>query len=169
MDSRETYVRHLPSESQLALTTPGLTAGSGKSILRYVAVEVNARDKQGATPFLKALMNVVNPNVVTVRLLLDHNADPHVRDNYGVTPLHNAVACGRLELVQILLKHDAEANARDNQGDTPFLLASRDGNPGVVRLLLDHSADVHVRDNKGVTPLRNAAIYGRLEVARILL
>ena len=43
---------------------------------------VNSRNDDGSTPFLLSI-GEWNPDVL--QLLLDHNADVHVRDNKGMT------------------------------------------------------------------------------------
>src|SRR5258708_39978448 len=93
------------------------------------------------------------------RLLLDHNADEHIRDNKGGTALHRAAKSSNPECVRILLECDVDVNARDDDGLTPLLRVSASwrANPDVLRLLLDHGADENVRDNKGGTPLHHAA------------
>jgi ankyrin repeat protein len=53
-----------------------------------------------------------------VRLLLDHNADLHVLDSKGRTPLHHAAAGGYVNVARLLLEHNAEVNAQDGNGVT---------------------------------------------------
>jgi ankyrin repeat protein len=130
-------------------------------------VEINARNHNGYTPFLRASESE-NPDVV--RLLLDHIAD--VRNNSGMTPLHMVASTGCLEVARILLERSEEVNARDDEGSTALHKASQaweKGHPDLVELLLDHGADAHVRDNSGSTSLHVAAYCGCLKVSRILL
>jgi ankyrin repeat protein len=65
-------------------------------------------------------MDSKNPDVA--RLLLDHNADVHVHNNKGDTPLHKAAIKGHLEVARILLERNAEVNSRNNHGSTPLLI-----------------------------------------------
>ena len=157
-------------------------------------VEVNIRDKDGFTPFLRASESG-NANVL--RLLLDHNADEHVHNNNGNTALHCAARFGHLDLARILLDHGAEIDARnhleitihcastDRQADpwssllldehlrdrgmTPLHYAATNGPPEVVRLLLERNAEVNAQDNRGFTPFLFASRLGNTDIFRLLL
>ena len=56
--------------------------------------------------------------VVDAQALLDHAADPNVRDAEGLTPLHWAAARKDADLVSLLLEHGADPGLADNQGRT---------------------------------------------------
>ncbi|KAH9009934.1 ankyrin repeat protein [Lactarius deliciosus] len=106
-----------------------------------------------------------------VRLLLGHDADVHVCDNKGVTPLHYAALSGGPEFSRLLLECNAEVNAQDVGGSIPLHYATRGwvgGYPEVVRLLLDHGADAHVRDLSGKTPCEVACGPRQEEIVQLL-
>jgi ankyrin repeat protein len=120
-------------------------------------------------------------NSKVVEVLLEHGADPNIRDKYGATPLHYAAALDYPKIVELLhkkdlsdydatplqaaaefnypevaellLEHGANPNIQDNDGDTPLHLAALRDYCEVVKLLLDHGADPTIRDNEGRTPL----------------
>ena len=56
-------------------------------------------------------------------LLLGHNADEHVRDKMGMTPLHHAAGNDDLEAARILLERNAKSMSVMTMG-SPFLRAS---------------------------------------------
>ncbi len=59
-----------------------------------------------------------------VRILLDHGADPNIRDAAGRTPLHLIAARGvGRETINALVKAGGDLGARDNEGNTPLDLA----------------------------------------------
>ena len=137
-----------------------------RTLLEHNAV-VDSRSNDGYTPLLRAWKNGGNLDIL--QLFLDHNADIHVRDEYGNTLLHFAAETGLLEAAQALLERNADVNSQNNHGSTPLLLASEFANPNIVQLLLDYNADLYLRDADADTPLHCAAIGGKLEVAQILL
>ena len=74
---------------------------------------VHARQGElGVTPLRNA------PSVAVAEALLDAGADPRARNTYNMTPLHNQVIRGRLDVVQLLLDAGALASARDFRGAT---------------------------------------------------
>jgi len=53
-------------------------------------------------------------------MLLEHGADPNLRQEGGFVPLHNAAQNGLAELIELLLDHGAEINLRAASGQTPL-------------------------------------------------
>jgi ankyrin repeat protein len=70
----------------------------------------------------------------------------NVRNNYDLTPLHEAVGSGNLDIAQLLLSHGADINTLDNYGTTLLHEGSTSGNLDVVEFLLKSGADVNVRN-----------------------
>ena len=86
-----------------------------------------------------------------VRLLIQKGADVNVRDQYGDTPLHQALWGADFDKIAwLLIQQGANVNARDKEGKTP-LHKARDSK--IVQLLIQKGADVNARDKKGRTPL----------------
>jgi len=108
-----------------------------------------------------------------VRLLLDHNADVHIRDNHGNTPLHHAAHRGHLEVARILLERDAEVNSQNDEGSTPLHRTSEVSSKGhllvdVVQILLDHGADVRMRNLSGQTASEVALGAEKQKIVQLL-
>lgn len=84
-------------------------------------------------------------NIEILALLIEHGADPAMKDSTRSTPLHLASQLGDEELVKLLLQQDSCAIMfRPNtNGLTPLRLAVRNGHAIVVRLLLDAGFDVN--------------------------
>ena len=79
-----------------------------------------------------------------VQILLEHNADIHIRNDSGMTPLHEA-ASGRpdrdqVDIMQVLLHHGAIIDAEDNEGMTPFQVALKFGHDKNATWLKEHGA-----------------------------
>nr|XP_010964030.1 ankyrin repeat domain-containing protein 61 [Camelus bactrianus]XP_045359910.1 ankyrin repeat domain-containing protein 61 [Camelus bactrianus] len=115
--------------------------------------------------------------------LLEHNADPEVRDTRGLTTLHlmllhwpiasttwtkpgnriqriltdiqsNAVLC-----LRILCEHGAQVNARTGNSNrqSPLHLATTYGTHLVLSILAQNGAQVNALNDSGMTPLHMAA------------
>ena len=70
-----------------------------------------------------------------VKMLLEHRADPNVREQGGYTPLHAAAQNGDEGMIRALLYGGADLNVKSNDGKTPFDLAREAGHTQVVALL----------------------------------
>jgi len=114
-------------------------------------------DESGATPFLRAAQS---GDLVLMKLLLAHGADPHIPTYINVTPLMVASGIGwvegvtyewspkeTLETVQFLLDHGADVNAQDLvDRRTALMGAAHKGRNDVIQLLVDHGADLSLHD-----------------------
>jgi ankyrin repeat protein len=85
-----------------------------------------------------------------VELLLEHSADPNVRDADWQTPLHTSSHRGDAEIAEMLIDHGARMNARDWYQLTP-LDAAR-GNSGMEKLLFSHGAHKEASDPRSSRP-----------------
>ena len=113
--------------------------------------------EEGATPFLRAAQS---GDLVLMRLLLDHGADPSIPTDHKVTPLMVASGIGWVEGVtyewspqstydaaKMLLDLGADANAQDVlDGRTALMGAAHKGRNDIVQLLVDHGADLSLHD-----------------------
>jgi len=86
----------------------------------------------------------------------------HGRDDYGRTPLHEAV---NKDVAELLVARGADVNARDNRGRTPLHEAV---NKEVAEFLVAKGADVNATDNDGITPLITAVMHGHEDVVAFL-
>jgi ankyrin repeat protein len=118
------------------------------------------------------------------KLLLEHGADPNIRDASGETPLHWAVGAGHADVEELLLEHGADPNAQDAAGNTPLHVAAIGGigdaaevmfeiNPtydrsDIVRMLFEYGADPTVKNSYGKTPLDIALEMGNDEIAWLI-
>ena len=96
----------------------------------------------------------------TVKILLEHNADPNIQDVYGQTALTNATGRNKsvvYEIVALLLEYNADINHKTlSQGDTALMNAAWGGDPKRLKFLLKKGADPYLRNKYGQSALGQA-------------
>ena len=113
-------------------------------------------DEEGATAFLRASQS---GDLVVMRLLLAHGADPKIATVGNVTALQVAAGIGwvegltyewsraaNVEAVKLLLDLGLDPNAQADTGRTALHGAAHKGRERVVQLLVDHGARLDTRD-----------------------
>ncbi len=73
--------------------------------------------------------------------LLQHDADPNLRDGQGNTPLLVAVTGGQVGLIPLLLAARANPNLGNGAGETPLIRAVQRRDLATARLLIDGGAN----------------------------
>jgi len=115
----------------------------------------------------------VREHTRTMRLLLDHGADPTL-DCHGWDPLSNAIKYKSPKAVTMLL----EANIPDTVSRTLWLnsnlrYASRAGDREAILQILNAGADINAVElegtPKGATPLLLAVLHGHVKAAQLLI
>ena len=119
---------------------------------------------EGTTPLMRAGRN---GDAAAMRLLLDHGADPTLRQKNGTTALMLAAGLGRglgvfakdyatpaelLEGVKILLARGVDVNAANDKGQTALHCAVQ-ASDDIVKLLAENGAKLDAKDKAGRTPL----------------
>ncbi|HEX3436544.1 MAG TPA: ankyrin repeat domain-containing protein [Pseudacidobacterium sp.] len=82
----------------------------------------------------------LNNSVDAVRSLLEAGADVNATQHGGYTPLIQAAAAGKKEIVLILLENGAQTDARCDQGKTALDYARERGHAELVTLLESYAA-----------------------------
>jgi uncharacterized protein len=113
-------------------------------------------DENGATAFLRASQS---GDIVLMKLLLAHGADPKIDTVLHVTPLQVAAGIGwvegityewspqaTLEAVKMLIDLGADVNAQADTGRTAMHGAAHKGRADVIQVLYDHGAKLDIRD-----------------------
>lgn len=122
--------------------------------------DIFERDDEGETLLHKA---AGRGDSDLVKLLLHAGGDVNDTDNYGWTPLINAVAEDASkdeQTIRILLDYGADVNIKDDAGGTALhriLISADDENQQsseiITKILIKAGADVNTQDNDGQTPL----------------
>jgi uncharacterized protein len=111
-------------------------------------------------------------------LLLQHGAEPNVRDSKGRTVLEIAILWCLIDTVKLLLLNGAEPNLRAKNGQTPLMKAAilgiQDARPmqhklQIMMYLLDSGAEINAQTPEGKTALMYAVANSRLEVVELLV
>lgn len=76
-------------------------------------------------------------HVKIVMLLLNHKANPNVREQGGYTPLHAAAQNGDAQMIRSLLYNGADLTIRSNDGKLAADLANEAGHKDAAALLKD--------------------------------
>jgi ankyrin repeat protein len=113
-------------------------------------------DENGATAFLRASQS---GDIVLMKLLLAHGADPKIDTALHVTALQVAAGIGwvegityewspeqTLEAVKLLLDLGLDPNAQADTGRVALHGAAHKGATAVVQVLVDHGAKLNIRD-----------------------
>lgn len=106
-----------------------------------------------------AIENEDNPGVL--RLLLNNGADPNYKDNWGVTPLYQAVLKDNVEAIEDLITAGAVVYNLTTEDDLLWNV----GSVKALKILVDNGADIHKRYENNRTLLmstRNAAVIKEL-------
>ncbi len=145
----------------------GVQIESVKAIVEFLLqnkADVNVQDDLAKSPLHWA---VENGNTKTVKLLLDHAADPNLKNQDDDTPLHLSKS---KEIAELLLAKNADVKARNKSGRTPLHhAASRQGAKALVELLLSKGAEANAADNLGQTPLFRAVFVRDKENTELLI
>jgi ankyrin repeat protein len=118
--------------------------------------------REGTTPFIRAAKT---GDVTTMRLLLNHGADPGLTTNQSVNALMAAAGQGwrfgdsqipesdALEGVKLCLELGLDVNAVNARKETALHGAADRGAEKIVQYLVDHGAMLDAKDEGGHTPL----------------
>lgn len=102
------------------------------------------------------------------------NLDPHPRDAYGNSPLHDVARRGLLQVAELLLDEGAyDVNLANGMGDVALHMSAAAGHSTMTKLLVEHGAHIDAQTLWGMTPLWWSASGGdgrkHIQVARFLL
>ena len=88
----------------------------------------------------------------------------------GLTSLHNAAICGRVDFVNSLIDvGGVNVNQQTDEGQTALLLAAINNHVDVVVALIKQRADINVQDRLGNTALSYATAKNYTKVVELLI
>jgi uncharacterized protein len=83
-------------------------------------INSTSRNKLNAAPIHSA---AAGGHEKIVKMLLEHGADPNIREQGGFTPLHAAAQNGDVEMIRTLLLGGADLTLKSDDGKTPLDIA----------------------------------------------
>ncbi len=98
--------------------------------------DINARNEHGMTALMRA---AYHGRVETVRMLLEHGADPNITRNDNFTALSLAAFFGHAEIVEVLMGHGAKTDVATRFGTSPYIWAKARCFSDVARRLEKHT------------------------------
>lgn len=138
--------RDSPLEALLAAANRGDAVELRRLIEAYPHLINQLGDLRGHTGRRSALHFAVNPQSEgCVRLLLEHGADPNLRDDGdNATPLHFVVEKGHLGITRLLIEHGADPIGHGDLHQLEVIgwatLFAKPRKPELIRYLLEHGA-----------------------------
>ncbi|KFY11673.1 hypothetical protein V491_07106 [Pseudogymnoascus sp. VKM F-3775] len=121
-------------------------------VLEFLLVRGAAINTCSGCPITGTPLHIAGSEPVSLRFLLQHGADVHLRDVQGASALHRASQEGWNESVSLLLESGADVNAQDVAGRVPLHYASRFLKKDCLDLLKGYGADETMRDLRGSLP-----------------
>ncbi len=115
-------------------------------------LDINTVDWGGRTMLMEA---VIQKEYDLMKLLIDHGADPNIRDKRNWTALHFAAQNYDLRATQLLVEVGADVNAKDDYGNNAIFKAvmNFEGNGDVIQFLKSHGADFNEKNKSGISVL----------------
>lgn len=105
-----------------------------------------------------------------IQYILGQNLSDVDAKTQQFSPLYEAAAEGRLDIVQLLLDKGANPNLQGYGGGSPLSISLGDSfNTDIFKLLLDKGANVNLADNCGQTPLHRAAQNSKNDAMALLI
>ncbi|GJQ85972.1 hypothetical protein Trydic_g21818 [Trypoxylus dichotomus] len=160
------------------------TDNVGRTALHYAAAQgfffcvftlvgigspVNQADQDGCTALHLAAAYDIDGRCVNY--LIEHKADPKVKDAKGFTPIHYAVAGNNVNALKFLLYAVGNYTlyGPEMPPTTPLHIAARNGNVEMLEKLMPYFPDPNVRNEYGCSALLLAARHGYANCVQMLL
>ncbi|MFY9221343.1 MAG: ankyrin repeat domain-containing protein [Blastocatellia bacterium] len=156
-------------------TTGGFTSVVEALIL--VGANANAKistslfdfdDEFTTTPLIHAVSNAKQQKEL-VTTLLKNGANVNTANDYGWTPIMEAVIKDDFETLKVLINYGADVNVITNQGWTPLMWAIKRSNLDIVKYLLNNKADTNMLTENGKTALHISIETGNAYITKQLL
>ncbi|SDG92685.1 Ankyrin repeat-containing protein [Paraburkholderia phenazinium] len=117
----------MPTPQQaLQLLTQAIQAGNEEAVHRFLGMGLNVKGSRSQEGVTLLHLAAYHGNANIVRALLDHGADPAVRDNQGLAPIDVAWDCRHMDAVAALDKVGPRARQETESATPPTKLTPAD-------------------------------------------
>ncbi|XP_013420712.1 inversin [Lingula anatina] len=107
-----------------------------KLLVEKFKVDVNLPSTTGWRPIHLCISNQTGKrSFACLVYLLEHDADPNITNDDGVTPVHQAASEGHVQCLKLLIEIGATIDGMDCRGHTPIVLAKLWGHRKSARIL----------------------------------
>lgn len=144
-------------------------------LLLLSGARVDARDKHGYTPLMRACENghedarTRGEKQRTAMMLIDSGANVNARSDDGLTPLFLACRAGFEAIASRLVDEGAQVHATHKCRFTPLMRAALRGLEETARMLVENEACVNASNDNGDTALILACRNGHESTANMLV
>jgi ankyrin repeat protein/tetratricopeptide (TPR) repeat protein len=111
----------------------------------------------------------LNGNLAMLTRLLDGGADINQRDEFGRSPLINAVRGEHPEVAMELLRRGADVNLPSLENETPIMYTTEHGDLALTRELVRRGAIITMSARNGGSALYQASRLGHRDIVEFLL
>ncbi|GJQ80549.1 hypothetical protein Trydic_g19954 [Trypoxylus dichotomus] len=147
-----------------AITTLCIAARLGNTkILNQLLEKSGKVNLQGAL-----LAAIWGKRASNVKKLLQHGADPQLRDERGYIPFHESICHQDEGIVELFLNSGVDVNAQNLNGETALHVAVRENLPETVKLLLENGADSNIYNASGCAPFHQAINDMKEEIVKLM-
>jgi len=108
------------------------------------------------------LLHILN-SPEKIKLLLDADADPNIKNGFGKTPIFYCYSDTQIEKTKLLLKYGANPDTKNRDGYTVLHLSE---SFETTKLLLENGADPNIKTKNGCTVLHFSK---SIEITKLLL
>ncbi len=129
-------------------------------------IEHGADVDYGNIPLIEAVKSKCSLEVT--KCLIDHFADPNLKDRHGNTALSEAVRLNNVNLTNYLIEHGADVNWRSRRNHNSLIhITLNNDNLDLLRCLIEHKAPL-IEDLWGNTPLIRTIKENKVEAMKLL-
>lgn len=132
---------------------------------RKIAIDMKNKNGRSALH-----MAVIAKDINIVKVLLENNADPNIKDHDMQTPLHMASELADVSIVQLLIDKGADTNLKTALNYSCLYIATNQGNIDIIKVLIANKADIHEKNHRcGSDALIKAVVMEFIDVIEYLM